>query len=85
MNLQGFSIFVIKIIAMNLSSIEITENEYLIKLSKQDFDLSLINTLIKRIQAETFFTSMLQEDEEDIISKRANNQRINLFDHLDDK
>lgn len=70
---------------MNLSSIEITEKEYLIKLSKQDFDLSLINTLIKRIQAETFFTSMLQEDEEDIISKRANNQRINLFDHLDDK
>jgi len=70
---------------MNLSSIEITEKEYLIKLSKQDFDLSLINTLIKRIQAETFFTSMLHEDEEDIISKRANDQRINLFDHLDDK
>lgn len=70
---------------MNLSSIEITEKEYLIKLSKQDFDLSLINTLIKRIQAETFFTSIHQEDEEDIISKRANNQRINRFDHLDDK
>jgi len=70
---------------MNLSSIEITEKEYLIKLSKQDFDLSLINTLIKRIQAETFFKSMLHEDEEDIISKRANDQRINLFDHLDDK
>lgn len=70
---------------MNLSSIEITEKEYLIKLSKQDFDLSLINTLIKRIQAETFFSSMLHEDEEDIISKRANDQRINLFDHLDDK
>ncbi|PRY53142.1 hypothetical protein B0I27_104151 [Arcticibacter pallidicorallinus] len=70
---------------MNLSSIEITENEYLIKLNKQDFDLSLINTLIKRIQAETFFKSMLNEDEEDIISRRANDQRNNLFDHLDDK
>ena len=70
---------------MNLSSIEITDKEYLIKLNKQDFDLSLINTLIKRIQAETFFTSMLHEDEDDIISKRANDQRINLFDHLDDK
>lgn len=70
---------------MNLSSIEITEKEYLIKLNKQDFDLSLINTLIKRIQAETFFTSMIHEDEEDIISKRANDQRINSFDHLDDK
>lgn len=70
---------------MNLSSIEITEKEYLIKLNKQDFDLSLINTLIKRIQAETFFKSMLQEDEEDIISRRANDQRNNLFDHLDDK
>lgn len=70
---------------MNLSSIEITEKEYLIKLSRQDFDLSLINTLIKRIQAETFFSSMIHEDDEDIISKRANDQRINLFDHLDDK
>ncbi|WP_407430837.1 hypothetical protein [Arcticibacter sp.] len=70
---------------MNLSSIEITDKEYLIKLNKQDFDLSLINTLIKRIQAETFFSSMLHEDEDDIISKRANDQRINLFDHLDDK
>lgn len=70
---------------MNLSSIEITDNEYLIKLNKQDFDLSLISTLVKRIQAETFFTPVTQEDEDDIISRRANDQRISFFDHLDDK
>ncbi|MGV3706556.1 MAG: hypothetical protein ACO1NU_14375 [Arcticibacter sp.] len=71
---------------MNLSSIEITDNEYLIKLNKQDFDLSLVNSLVKRIQAETFFQPKLRdEDEEDIISKRANDHRVSLFDHLDDK
>ncbi|WP_069659418.1 hypothetical protein [Arcticibacter eurypsychrophilus] len=70
---------------MNLSSIEITENEYLIKLSKSDFDLSLISTLLKRIQAEHFFSSQKYNDEEDIISKRVNSPRENYFDHLDDK
>jgi len=71
---------------MNLSSIEITDNEYLIKLNKQDFDLSLINSLVRRIQAETFFQAKFRDDEEeDIISKRANDRRISLFDHLDDK
>ncbi|EOR93893.1 hypothetical protein ADIARSV_2886 [Arcticibacter svalbardensis MN12-7] len=70
---------------MNLSSIEITENEYLIKLNKSDFDLSLISTLLKRIQAEHFFSYKRYDDEEDIISKRVNSPRVNYFDHLDDK
>eukprot|EP01132_Coremiostelium_polycephalum_P017148 gene17148-20559_t len=35
---------------MNNSSLEITENEYCIKLKKEAFDLSLIRQLIKRIQ-----------------------------------
>lgn len=70
---------------MNLSSIEITDQEYLIKLNKQDFDLSLIAVLVKRIQAETFFRSATLQEDEDIISRRANDLRIDRFDHLDDK
>ncbi|WP_256010103.1 hypothetical protein [Desertivirga xinjiangensis] len=67
---------------MKLSSIEITENEYLIKLNKDEFDLSLINTLLKRIQAENFF-SFQREDDEDLISR--NRERTSYFGHLDDK
>ncbi|PWG79341.1 hypothetical protein [Pararcticibacter amylolyticus] len=71
---------------MNLSSIEITENEYLIKLSKEDFDLSFINQLLKRIQAEKFFTrNHASSEEEDIISKVSKAERSSYFDHLDDK
>ncbi len=71
---------------MNLSSIEITENEYLIKLSKEDFDLSFINQLLKRIQAEKFFTrNHVSPEEEDIISKVSKAERSSYFDHLDDK
>ncbi|KAA8481823.1 hypothetical protein [Arcticibacter tournemirensis] len=70
---------------MNLSSIEITEKEYLIKLNKEDFDLSFISQLLKRIQAEKFFSSAKTNEEEDIISKAARLERNTYFDHLDDK
>ncbi|RXF67367.1 hypothetical protein [Arcticibacter tournemirensis] len=70
---------------MNLSSIEITEKEYLIKLNKEDFDLSFISQLLKRIQAEKFFSSAKTNEEEDIISKAARSERNTYFDHLDDK
>jgi len=67
---------------MKLSSIEITDKEYLIKLNKEDFDLSFINNLVKRIQAETFF-SFNSVDDDDIMSR--NRERGPYFDHLDDK
>lgn len=70
---------------MNLSSIEITEKEYLIKLNKEDFDLSFINQLLKRIQAEKFFSSNKSSEEDDIISRTARSERSAYFDHLDDK
>ncbi|WP_374163490.1 hypothetical protein [Arcticibacter sp. MXS-1] len=72
---------------MNLSSLEITENEYLIKLNKEDFDLSFINQLLKRIQSERFFSKTLNSspEEEDIISRGAKAERSSYFDHLDDK
>ncbi|WP_207427387.1 hypothetical protein [Pedobacter sp. SYSU D00535] len=71
---------------MKLSSIEITENEYLIKLNKEDFDLSFINNLLKRIQAEGLFASFrTAADDEDIITRRREAERSEYFDHLDDK
>ncbi|WP_293300724.1 hypothetical protein [Pedobacter sp. UBA4863] len=70
---------------MNSSSIEITENEYCIKLSKDTFDLSLIRQLIKRIQAEElFFSKKKIEEEEDLLS-RANAAYEESFDRLCDK
>lgn len=41
---------------MNNSSIEITDQEYLIKLPRQEFTLSFIHKLLKRIETEQFFT-----------------------------
>ncbi|MCZ4245762.1 hypothetical protein [Pedobacter punctiformis] len=66
------------------SSLEITESEYCIKLSKDTFDLSLVHQLIKRIQAEAFFFKKAN-DEEDIISRRAQREELEGFDYLGDK
>jgi len=71
---------------MRTSSLEITENEYLIKLRKEDFDLSFINQLLKRIQAEQLFFNHLSDDfEEDIISRKTHADRTARFDHLSEK
>ncbi|WP_026899320.1 hypothetical protein [Daejeonella oryzae] len=71
---------------MRYSSLEITEKEYLIKLSKDDFELPFINQLLKRIQAEQLFFSKTTEDaEEDIISRISNSQSASRFDNLRDK
>jgi len=70
---------------MRTSSIEITENEYLIKLRKEDFDLSFINVLLKRIQAEGLFSSFSNTSDDDIISRGRESERTPYFDHLDDK
>ena len=69
---------------MNSSSLEITENQYCIKLSKDTFDLSLVRQLIKRIQAEELFFSRKVAIDEDIIS-RTNEAFEENFDRLEDK
>lgn len=68
----------------NNSSLEITENEYCIKLNKDAFDLSLIRQLIKRIQSEQLFFSRKQYMEDDIISRGGLDDNEN-FDSLTDK
>lgn len=69
---------------MNNSSLEITENEYCIKLDKSAFDLSLIRQLIKRIQAEQLFFNR-SNDEDDIISRGTHFAEDENFDRLSDK
>ena len=71
---------------MNNSSLEITENEYCIKLDKATFDLSLIRQLIKRIQSEQrFFNRTNTYEEEDIISRGNGSAEQDNFDRLCDK
>lgn len=69
---------------MDNSSLEITEQLYHLKLSRKDFDLSFINQLLKRIQAEqAFFSFTKQDSEEDIISRQIDTNA--RFDNLNEK
>ena len=71
---------------MNISSLEITDNEYCIKLSKDSFDLTLIRQLIKRIQSEQLFFSKRNEFMEDDLISRSSDYVINEnFDRLSEK
>nr|WP_068892346.1 hypothetical protein [Pedobacter panaciterrae] len=72
---------------MNSSSLEITENEYCIKLSKEAFDLTLIRQLITRIQSEQLFFSKKKDYlEDDIISRSSEYYESNeTFDRLSEK
>lgn len=67
---------------MNTSILEINENEYCIKLSKDTFNLNLVRQLIKRIQAEELFFS--KKSNEDWRSNTSPEFEEN-FDHLGDK
>jgi len=69
---------------MNTSVLEITDQEYLIKLDRQEFDLSFIHSLLKRIQSEKTFFKRFLEDEEDIISKSRDGEERDV-DHLSEK
>ncbi len=69
---------------MRTSILEITDQEYTLKLNKSDFDLSLISSLVKRIQSEQTFFNRIWEDDGDIISRRTFEDE-NDFDHLSEK
>jgi hypothetical protein len=71
---------------MNISSLEITDNEYCIKLSKDSFDLTLIRQLIKRIQSEQLFFSKRNEYmDDDLISRSSDYVTEENFDRLSEK
>ena len=69
---------------MRTSILEITDQEYTLKLNKSDFDLSFISSLVKRIQNEETFFNRIWEDDGDIISRRSFEDE-NDFDHLSEK
>ena len=66
------------------SILEITANQYCIKLNKDAFNFSLIRQLIGRIQAEEMLCNKINDFEEDIISRNITDVNEN-FDHLDEK
>jgi hypothetical protein len=70
---------------MNSSSLEITENEYCIKLNKDVFNLALVRQLIKRIQAEELFFNRKDENCDEEFSSRTSAEFEENFDRLDDK
>ncbi len=71
---------------MNNTILEITDNEYCIKLNKSSFNLSTILKLIKRIQSEQlFYNGHPNDDQDDIISRNSGIERTKNFDHLADK
>jgi hypothetical protein len=68
---------------MNATVLEINDKEYLIKLDKNEFELSFIQSLLKRIQSEKSFFNKIWDDE-DIISRRSF-QDDAAEDHLSEK
>ena len=71
---------------MTHSSLEITAQEYLIKLPKDHFDLGFIYQLLKRIQTEQLSLHKTDHDpEEDIISRNLYSDNESRFDNLSDK
>ena len=70
---------------MRVSCLEITEQEYLIKLRKDNFDLRFIHQLIKRIQTEQFLFSRSSEPEEDIRCRCLFHDQESRFDELSQK
>lgn len=71
---------------MKNSSLEITEQEYLIKLNRNDFDISFINRLLKRIQSEQYLSGSKMFSPADHSNNMLSNDYLsNRFDCLRDK
>jgi hypothetical protein len=71
---------------MKNSSIEISDQEYLIKLNKNDFDLSFIKNLLRRIKDEQYFSAINTSNEiEDLKFSQLNYDSSSRFDSLRDK
>lgn len=65
------------------TSLEITENEYLIKLNRSKFDLSFIRSLLKIVEVSN------PSEDDAIYDKDFSNQALSnspdYYSHLDDK
>jgi hypothetical protein len=65
------------------SSIEITENEYLIKLNRSKFDLSFIRSLMRIVEVSNPSEDYVIADKD--FSDQDQSSRSDYFSHLDDK
>ena len=71
---------------MKDSSIEISDQEYLIKLNKDDFDLTFIKNLLKRIKEEHYYSEINGAYEiEGLKFCQLNYESSTRFDNLRDK
>lgn len=69
---------------MNNTVLEITDQEYLIKLNKQEYNPSFIESLLSKIHLEKPLIASFFYDEEDLFSRRLANEERS-FDHLSEK
>lgn len=71
---------------MENSSLEISEHQYLIKLNKEDFDISFIKNLLMSIKEEQYFSAIGKYNEVgDIKFSQLNYDFSSRFDNLRDK
>jgi len=71
---------------MKALSLKITENDYLIRLRKEDFDIHFIYQLLKNMQSE-YPSDMinLQSPADHIFTQSADRENFTRFDDLRDK
>lgn len=71
---------------MNTLKIEISDQEYLIKLKKDDFSLSLIKDLVKRVKEDHIQDlGQINYESEDLKYSQLNYDSSIRFDYLGDK
>lgn len=73
---------------MESLNIEITENQYLIRLKKSDFDLNYLYGLLRSLGADspTSKTEFFKQEDDDMIKSWKSNVELGeRFDHLIDK
>ena len=70
---------------MKNSTLEITDNEYLIKLNKNNFDLSNVYRLLKALVGEAPSPKSSFDSEEDLRSHNLSHDSASRFDSLSDK
>ena len=70
---------------MTSSILEITENEYLIKLNRQNFNLSFIRSLLKMVEvANPAEDSMMMSDRR-IFTNQSNSSEPEYYSSIDEK
>lgn len=70
---------------MKNSILEITDQEYLIKLKKDDTNLSLIRKILRVLESEDYFFMPDSSVKEEVRSGAANRELAIRFDSLHDK